>query len=293
MGTIADFHCTFDNSAGISPEVTDGLSVTFPDAYLHWEPMMQVSRALKEHECVDFCKLPFCHTLEGEAMGGNVNYGDARFCPRAGKQACQTIDDLLACTQIDFSKGRIAETLKACTALREQGENVVLLMSGPFSILNVLMDATILFRLLRKEKEKMQQVFDHIRAELVRFTRHAVDAGVNIISYADSTGGINIIGPKNMEWVSEIFTVPLLNEMIPIVEGKAIILLCPKTSFALLGTEKATWLDLPAGQDIPYVQACLQAKDQAVLFGHNCINNVAFRVNGTVRAVSLVDTTNE
>ena len=39
MGEIKDFNCTYDNSAGISSAVTEGLGLTFPEAYLHWDTM--------------------------------------------------------------------------------------------------------------------------------------------------------------------------------------------------------------------------------------------------------------
>ena len=76
MGEIKDFNCTYDNSAGINGEVTEGLGLTFPDAYLHADTMAKLSRALKEHDGAAFCELPFCHTVEAEAMGGLVNYGN-------------------------------------------------------------------------------------------------------------------------------------------------------------------------------------------------------------------------
>ena len=289
MATIADFHCTFDNSAGICPEVAAAAGVSFPDAYLQRDSMIKLSLALKAHEGVDFCKLPFCHTLEGEAMGGQINPGNERFCPRAGTPVCQTMEDLLALPEIDFTSGRIAETLDACRALRAQGENVALMLSGPFSILNVLMDATVLFRLLRREPERMRQVFDHIRTQLLKFTEQAVQAGVNIISYADSTGGVNIIGPKNMAWMVDVFTVPLLRSMQELTQDQAMILLCPKQSFALIGTERARWLELPAGSDEPYVEACCKAAKAGYLFGENCINNTAYRVSGKIRALEWTE----
>ena len=76
MGEIKDFNCTYDNSAGINGEVTAKLNLTFPDAYLHHETMAELSKALKEHDGAAFCELPFCHTVEAEAMGGLVNYGN-------------------------------------------------------------------------------------------------------------------------------------------------------------------------------------------------------------------------
>ena len=40
MGDIKDFNCTYDNSAGIRSEVTEGLGLTFPDAYTHCDTMV-------------------------------------------------------------------------------------------------------------------------------------------------------------------------------------------------------------------------------------------------------------
>ena len=83
MGEIKDFNCTYDNSAGISGAVTEGLGLTFPDAYLHADTMAKLSKALKEYDGAGFCELPFCHTVEAEALGGIINYGNDKTGPRA------------------------------------------------------------------------------------------------------------------------------------------------------------------------------------------------------------------
>ena len=288
MGKIVDFQCTYDNAVGISGAVTEKLNLTFPDAYLHWNTMAKIALEIKRQEDVCFCELPFCHTLEAEAMGGIVNLGDALTGPRAKEYICETPEDILALPEIDYEKGRISETLKACKYLREQGENVVLLISGPFTILNVLMDARLVFRFMRKTPDKMQQVFDKFAEELLRFIEKAVDNQVNIISYADSSGGLNIIGPKNTEYMMENFTYPFLERAEKIVAGKAQIFLCPKISFALLGTEKMRWKDIPVEESMRYVDAALSVKEQAPIVGQMCIKNTGFRVQKEIKAVELV-----
>ena len=35
--------------------------------------MAKPSKALKDHDGAGFCELPFCHTVEAEALGG-INY---------------------------------------------------------------------------------------------------------------------------------------------------------------------------------------------------------------------------
>ena len=63
MGDIKDFNCTYDNSAGIRSEVTEGLGLTFPDAYTHCDTMVTLSKLLKEKYKAVICEHPFCHTL--------------------------------------------------------------------------------------------------------------------------------------------------------------------------------------------------------------------------------------
>ena len=102
-GKIQDFHCTYLNSAGIQSEVTEGLELSFPDAYLHCDTMAVLSKALKEHDGAAFCELPFCHTVEAEAMGGHVNMGDDKTGPRAKEYICTKMEEILELPPIDFS----------------------------------------------------------------------------------------------------------------------------------------------------------------------------------------------
>ena len=96
MGEIREYKCTYSNSVGISAEVTSGLGLEFPDAYMHSETMQILARAIKEHDEADFCLLPFCRTVEAEAMGAVLNYG------------------VLAMTANAFKEDEQAEALKMC-----------------------------------------------------------------------------------------------------------------------------------------------------------------------------------
>ena len=203
MADIKDFRCTYANSAGINEEVTRKLNLTFPEAYLHWDTMAAISLALKETDGASFCELPFCHTVEAEAMGGIVNFGNEKIGPRAKEYICTKPEELLDLKEMDFSQGRLHEVLLACQHLRQKGENVVLEIAGPFTILNVLIDIRYVFKAMRKQPELMKQVFWKIGDQLLRFIKEAQKYGVNMISYADSSGAVSIIGPAMAEQVVE------------------------------------------------------------------------------------------
>lgn len=258
MAEMKDFQCTYDNSAGISGEVTEGLKLTFPDAYLHHETMAALSKALKAHDKAAFCELPFCHTVEAEAMGGIINYGNEAAGPRAKEYICTTPEELLELPEIDLSAGRIHEVLLACKELREEGEHVVLQVSGPFTILNVLIDAKYVFKAMRKKPELMKEVFWKLGNEILKFMEEAKRYGVELISYADSSGGLNILGPKMAEQVVEDFTYEFLKKAEALTDDKTMILLCPKTTFALLGTGKARFRDHKLSGAMVYGEGCIE-----------------------------------
>ena len=71
--------------------------------------------------------------------------------------------------EIDFTKGRMAETLKACQMLRDEGEHVAIEITGPFAFMNVFMDVKYIFKALRKEKDAFFEVCDHLGRQLIRF----------------------------------------------------------------------------------------------------------------------------
>ncbi|KMT21032.1 methylcobamide--CoM methyltransferase [Clostridium cylindrosporum] len=288
MAKIIDFKCTYDNSVGISKEVTQKTDLKFPEAYTKFDSMAILSRELKKEDNANFCQLPFCHTVEGEALGGIVNLGDENIGPRAKDYICTSSQEILNLPEIDFSKGRISEVLKACKSLREEGENVVLYISGPFTIMNVLIDPRHIFKTFRKDPEMMQRIFDKFQNEILRFVLEAKKVGVNMISYGDSSGGLNILGPKFSEQVVEMFTYPLLKEIEEIIDDETIVLLCPKTSLALLGTEKAKWEDIDLKEVIKYPDACVKVIGRAKFAGQMCIKNKEFELkNGIIKTIKL------
>lgn len=289
MSKIIDFNCTYDNSIGLLKEVTQNTNLQFPEAYKHWDTMAILAKELKEYEKAEFCQLPFCHTVEGEAMGGSVNYGDEKIGPRAKDYICTTAEHILALPEIDYSKGRIAEVLKACKYLREKGENVALYVSGPFTIMNVLMEPRYVFKIFKKNPEIMKEILDKFQNEILRFIVEAQKLGVNMISYGDSSGGLNILGPKFSEQVVEMFTYPLLKNMEKIINDETIVLLCPKTTFALLGTDRAVWKDIKLSSPMSYVEASIEIIGKVKFVGQMCIKNKGFQLKeGIIKAITLL-----
>ncbi len=299
---IQDFKCTYGNSAGIREEVTNRTHLTFPDAYKHAETMAELAQVLKECDKAPFCELPFCHTVEAEAMGGIINYGNEKTGPRAKEYLCTEIEEILDLPEIDFEKGRIQEVLQACRILHEKGEHIVFDVSGPLTILNVLIDPRYVFKGMRKKPELMAQIFAKLGKEILAYMKLAKEHGADLISYADSFGGVNILGPKMAEQMVDLFTYDFVKQAEKLADGHTMILLCPKTTFALLGTGKAELLDRrinkdtileedtsPEGDMLSYAEACIRMKGEIRLAGQMCIKNLDYRIkNGSMKEVHIL-----
>lgn len=279
---IKDFNCTYDYSAGISSRVAEGLGLSFPDAYLHHETMAVLSKAMKEYSGAPFCELPFCHTVEAEAMGGIVNYGNELTGPRAKEYICRMPEELLRLPEIDFSSGRIHEVLLALRALRQAGEHVVFQVSGPFTILNVLIDARHVFKAMRRKPELMKEIFGKLEGEILRFMEEAKKYGADLLSYADSSGSVNILGPKMAEQTAEDFTYGFLKKAEALADEQTMILLCPKTTFAMLGTGKAELRDWSLARPGLYGEACIEMTGKVKLAGQMCIKNIRYCLEDAV-----------
>lgn len=288
MGEIKDFKCTYDNASENCPEIARQLGLEFPDAYLHAETMAALSKANKAAQGNHMCILPFCHTIEAEAMGGIITLGNEVAGPRAKEYVYTNYEELSNLPGIDFSKGRIQEVLQACKILREQGEHVMLEVSGPITILNVLIDTKHIFKGMRKNPAFMKQVFIKIGDEILRYMEEAKKCGVDLISYADAAGGVHILGPKMAEQMVEDFTYDFLKKAQHLSDGNMLILLCPKTTFALLGTDKAELVDVPVSGEISYGQGCIEVIHKAKIVGQQCAKNVGFLLKtGMIKEVVL------
>ena len=285
---IRDFECGYSNSVGVSADVTSGLGLEFPDAYKHRDTMAKLALAIKEHDKAGFCLLPFCRTVEMEAMGGNVNYGDANTGPRYAAPIYETPEDFLELPDIDFSRGRVREVLEACRMLAEAGEHVCLEITGPWTQMQGLMESRKVVKMQRKQPEAMLEIMNKIGRQLLRYVDEARTCGVEVITYSDSAGSLEILSPKLMEWSTREFTHPFMKELSEHIDDSMVLQLCPKFAYALIDTGLADVRIHDLGERVDFLEAVLKLRGQLKIVGQACIKNVGVTIaNGKIRELVL------
>lgn len=285
MARIPDYHCGYDNGTGLGIWTERNPALQFPQAYLQREMMTELARTIRSHEGSEYCMLPFCHTLEAEALGADIFLGDGLTTPRARQPRCGSLQEILDLT-MDVSHSRLRETLEACRLLKKQGENVMFQISGPLTVLNSLLPSDLLFRAFRKEPELLLRVFRKIGDDVLQLAILAEAAGADMISYADPMGGVNIVGPKFAEMIAVNFTAEFLRSLDRQLRKETMVLLCPKTAFALLGTELAQWRDQKLPEKMRYGQAALAYRGKIRFAGQSCIKKTTYETE-TLRELAM------
>lgn len=274
MENIINFKCQGDNLEEIPAQVSEKIGVTFPEAHTSSKYMALLVKEFKNFTNNTVCIVPFCSTVEAEALGGKIKLGNEKVGPRVESYVFNSIEELADAKGIDLSKNRIKEVLQCVEDLSTQGEVVSLNVEGPFTIISSLIDPMIFYKGIRKNKDLVEKFLKVIEDSIVEYVIEGVRRGAKIISYGDPVGAMDIVGPKVYEEVSGRSSYNILKRLEKELSGKAIIHLCGKTStaFEKLGFCEAGKIEF--NDEITYGQALCKVIEEMVdvnLIGHSCI----------------------
>ena len=290
ISEVVDFVCVSDQLEEIPESIVKNAGLNFPEVHTKAEYIVTLSKELKKHKNDTLCRLPFCNTVEAEALGGNIKLGDAKTGPRVESYAYNSIDELLDIGEIDLTSKRIREVLKAIEILRDKGETVVLNVEGPFTIITSLIDSKIFYKATRKEKDKVNQFLPIIEDNIIKYIKEGMNRGAQIISYGDPAGALDIVGPKVYREYSGKATFNILKRVESEL-GDSIIHICGKTSTAFqnMGLMEAHPIKfeeyITYGEAIDYI---LKKRSDVKIIGNNCIKRTPFKLkNSTIWVMKL------
>lgn len=232
MLAVNTFKCTANEEESIPESILKELGKSYEEINSTASYIANLSKAIKRYRDSSYCRLPFCSTVEAESFGAKVVL-DHELGNRISEYAIEDLNLINNLKEIDLTKGRIAEVLKAVSMLKEHGEYVILDVTGPITIGTSIMNNQIFFRAVRKNADnKISHLLKLIEDIIVAYILEGVKRGVDIFSFADPAGSIDIVGPKVYRDVAGKSTYNILKRL----EGKlgnSTIHLCGKTSTSL------------------------------------------------------------
>ena len=225
------FKCIGSDNTTVSDEILDKLGVSFEVANKDSKKMAELSRELKRDMGIVYCIVPFCHTAEADAFGSTVVF-DSKAGNRINQSFVKDVESLESIEPIDFSAGRIHEILESIKELKDAGEKVCLNVTGPITIATAIVDNRLFYKLVRKDREVVDKLLGKIEDSLVEYITIGVNAGVDIISFADPAGTLDIVGPKVYEDLSGKSTLRVFKRVEGVL-GDSVVHICGKTSTSL------------------------------------------------------------
>lgn len=271
MTRFAEPPCGDDTFLQVLKEMLEGSGSDYIKLYQNADKMADAALWVRKRSASSYCLLPFCHTLEAEGYGADIQTGNALSVSRPQKARFLTLNELIdGLPSLDLTTVRIRETLKACHLLRAYGENVLFQVSGPLTILDCLIPSEVLLRSLLKQPEQLFTILNRIGKDLLELMRLAEAAGAGILSFSDPIGAPSLLGPRLSGMVARKFTLPFLREADHLLDRSTLFLLCPKTALSLTSSGLASWKIHLFNEAIPYSEAALQLRGDIRFGGSSC-----------------------
>ncbi len=283
MSYPVDFKCKVKSSEDIPITIITSTGISFYQAHTDRNAMAVISQEIKTDKGDCICRVPFCVTVEAEAFGANINISNTGTGPRFESYKFSTIEELAEIKAMDLHSGRINEVLHSVKILNNNGNVVVLNVEGPFTILGLLIDSMIIFKGINKHRKLIEKALQVIEDSLVNYIIAGIEKGAKIISYADPTGALELVGPKLYKEISGRISYNILKRVEEHLEG-VVMHLCGKTSIALVKTELCNSKSVEVPSGLTYGEAmCEVITDNQIKFiGHNCMTNTPIQMHNAI-----------
>lgn len=195
----------------LTAQLMDLADAYWPQAHTDPVIMAKLGSAAYTNHLFDNIGVPFCMTVEAEAMGAITHLGDIYTEPRVTEYAISSVEDWKKLKSLDLSTGRVKTVLDALHLIQQQYPDASIIgnLTGPISTASSVADANFFYRELRKKKEDAHAFMDFVTEQLLAFGKAQIEAGANVIAISDPSGTGEILGPK----LFEEYALPALNKL--------------------------------------------------------------------------------
>lgn len=202
----------------ITTDLMDVCGITWPEAHTDAEMMAKLALASYEHGCFENVGVPFCMTVEAEAMGAEVTMGTRNFEPHVTAYAADSVKDWKKLGRADMNKGRAKVVLDSIRILKGMNLSVPIIgnLVGPISTASSVVDPVPFYKELRKNREDAHAFMTFVTEQLIEFANAMIEAGADVIAISDPSGTGEILGPKFFEE----YAVKYLNMLLDGIENK-------------------------------------------------------------------------
>jgi MtaA/CmuA family methyltransferase len=193
-------------------EVMQETGCSWPEAHTDAEKMAALSLGASLLSGIENLGVPFCMTIEAEAMGATVDLGSAETEPKVVDYALSRLEDYPKLSPLDMRAGRPKVCLDAIQILKRKMPEIPVIanLTGPVSLATSLVDPLLYYRAVRKDKETAHKVTGIATENLTRFGNAMLEAGADVLCISDPSATGEILGRQTFEE----FALPYINDLV-------------------------------------------------------------------------------
>src|SRR4029079_2714157 len=184
-------------TVGVTVEAMKKVDAGLPAS--HWDPKKMARAAASTFELtgVPCCTVPFCLTLEGEALGAPLDKGTEITQPQIMEHLETPFDDFRL--PGDFlERGRIPALLEAISLLaasHRDTQPINIKVTGPFTIACAVFGAERVLLATMEEPEAVKRVMELMADVGIALSRAAIKAGVDTVTLSDPVASGDLLSP--------------------------------------------------------------------------------------------------
>lgn len=193
-------------------DIMERTGCLWPEAHSDPAKMAGLAAGLYDAGGFENYGVPFCMTVEAEALGAKVEMGDLLCEPRVVHSPLTQAGQWRELTPLSLAAGRIPCVLEAIRRLRARRDGVPVIgnLTGPVSLAGMLVDMEVLLKAMRKEPETVHGLMTFATDQLIAYGRALLAAGADAVCISDPSGTGEVVGPRFFR----SFTVPYLNRVL-------------------------------------------------------------------------------
>ena len=178
-------------------EAMDKIGVYWPEAHSNPEKMVALGASLYKLAGLKTARIPFCLTVEAEAMGATVELGTKDKQPSVRGTPYTAADQITPPTDF-LSKGRVPAVIKGTQLLRQREKDLPAIVgtTGPFTIAGHLIGVEKYLLWSIKQHDNMVKVFDVTTDVSIEYAKALIDAGADVISVSEPNASPDLLSPK-------------------------------------------------------------------------------------------------
>jgi [methyl-Co(III) methanol-specific corrinoid protein]:coenzyme M methyltransferase len=194
-------------------EIMEKTGNTLPAAHHSGGLMASLARSVSAETGFENFGVPFCMTVEGEALGSSIDYGTLSCEPKIARENFPSAKDAAFFPPGEIAKSpRGAAVLAAVAELAQSGADIPVIgsVTGPVSAAASLVEPMTFFKELCRDRENSHKLLSYVAGQLIDWALALAEAGADAISIADPTATGEILGPR----LFGDYALPYLNRII-------------------------------------------------------------------------------